>query len=409
MKRGGSPASTVGYRESGVLPAIAACQHEAIALRRRIHRHPEMADQEHRTGALVAERLAEWGDQVHTGLAGTGVLGVLRRGGGARRLGLRADMDALPIQETTGLPWASQVPGTMHACGHDGHTAPLLAAARCLATDDSLDDTLHLIFQPAEEGPGGARRMIEDGLFEGFPCDAVFAMHNMPGASAGQFVFREGVFMASSDTVILRVKGVGGRGSMPHLAVDPVGAAAQVILALQTIMSRNVDPREMAVITVGAIHGGEAPNVIPDQVEMRATTRAYTPAMRAYRRERITEVARRPAETLGVTVEVDYHWRYPALVNDAACTEFARAVARECLGEAAWVPDVQPITGSEDFAFMPERCLGAYFMVGNGTGAHHSTGGCMVHNPGDDFNDAILPVAASYGVHLARRFLRTPG
>lgn len=388
-----------------VLPAVREVAEEMVALRHQIHAHPELAFEEFATGDLVAERLAAWGYEVHRGLGGTGVVGTLRRGQGPRRLGIRADMDALPIQEATGLPYASTVPGKMHACGHDGHTAILLAAARAIAQDDALDGTLHLIFQPAEEGLGGGRRMVEEGLFEQFPCDAVFALHNMPGFPVGRFGFKEGSFMASSDSVTLTVTGRGGHGSAPHQAADPVVAAAHIILALQTIVSRNVDPREMAVVSVGAIHGGDAPNVIPDSVQMRLTVRAYRPEIRAMLRERITELAQAQAATLGVKAEVDYHWRYPALVNDVASTRFARQVALDWLGPEGLLPELQPLTGSEDFSFMLERCPGSYLIVGNGEGDHHATGGCSVHNPGYDFNDAMLPIAASYWVQLARRFL----
>ncbi len=388
-----------------VLPAVRDVAPEMVTLRHRIHSHPELAYEEHLTSDLVAARLAEWGYEVHRGLAGTGVVGTLRLGQGMRRLGLRADMDALPIQETTGLPYASQVPGKMHACGHDGHTSILLAAARVIARERSFDGTLHLIFQPAEEGLGGGRRMVEEGLFERFPCDAVFALHNMPGFPAGKFGFKEGPFMASSDSVTVTVTGRGGHGSAPHLAADPVVAAAHIIVALQTIVSRNVDPREMAVVSVGAIHGGDAPNVIPGSVLMRLTVRAYRPEIRAMLRERITQLVQAQAATLGVTAEVDYHWRYPALVNDVESTRYARQVALDWLGEDGLLPDLAPLTGSEDFSFMLEHCPGSYLIVGNGVGEHHRTGGCMVHNPGYDFNDAILPIAASYWVQLVRRFL----
>jgi hippurate hydrolase len=395
-------------RAHDVLPGVYAVTDEMVQLRRHLHAHPELAYEEHATSELVASRVAAWGYEVHRGLAGTGVVATLKRGRGTRRLGLRADMDALPIQETTGLPYASRHAGKMHACGHDGHTAILLAAARCLAQEGGFDGTLNLIFQPAEEGLGGARRMVEEGLFERFPCDAIFALHNMPGFPAGIFGFKEGPFTASSDTVLVTVVGRGGHGSTPHLAADPVVAAAHIIVALQTIVSRNVDPRDTAVVSVGAIHGGEAPNVIPGTVNLRLTVRAFKPETRALLRERITELVQAQAATLGVRAEVDYQWRYPAVVNDEACTRFARDVAREWLGEGALMPAMQPVTGSEDFSFMLEHCPGTYFVVGNGEGETHATGGCSVHNAGYDFNDAILPVAASYWVKLAQRFLAPP-
>ena len=392
-----------------VLPAVRSIAAEMVQVRRHLHAHPELAYQEIETSDLVASRLAEWGYDVHRGLAGTGVVGTLNLGSGTRRLGIRADMDALPIHETTGLPYASQHAGRMHACGHDGHTAILLASARVLAQERGFDGTLHLIFQPAVEGLGGARRMVEEGLFERFPCDAVFALHNMPGFPAGRFGFREGQFTASSDSVTINVVGRGGHGSTPHLAADPVVAAAHIVIALQTVVSRNVDPRDTAVVSVGAIHGGDAPNVIPGTVTLRLTVRAHRPETRAMLRERITELVQAQAATLGVRAEVDYHWRYPAVINDVECTRLAREVAREWLGEQGIVQDLQPVTGSEDFSFMLERCPGSYLIIGNGEGDTHGTGGCQVHNPGYDFNDAILPIAASYWVRLARRFLAPQG
>ncbi|SFM46773.1 M20 aminoacylase family protein [Variovorax sp. OV329] len=390
-----------------VLPSVRDIAAEMVSVRHQIHANPELAFEEFDTSALVAERLRSWGYEVHQGLAGTGVVGSLKLGQGTRRLGIRADMDALPIHEATGVPYASRVPGKMHACGHDGHTAILLAAARCIAQERSFDGTLNLIFQPAEEGLGGGRRMVEEGLFDRFPCDAVFALHNMPGFPVGKFGFKSGSFMASSDSVTVTVKGKGGHGSAPHQSCDPVVAAAHIVIALQTIVSRNVDPRDMAVVSVGAIRGGDAPNVIPDSVLMRLTVRAYRPEVRAMLRERITELVKAQAVTLGVQAEVDYHWRYPALVNDEAPTRFAREVALDWLGEDGLLPELAPLTGSEDFSFMLEKCPGSYLIVGNGTGEHHATGGCMVHNPGYDFNDAMLPIAASYWVQLVRRFLQS--
>ena len=389
-----------------VLPEVSAVVQDMLALRHHLHQHPELAYEEFATSDLVAQRLTHWGYDVHRGLGGTGVVATLRMGQGAKRLGIRADMDALPIQETTGLPYASQHPGKMHACGHDGHTAILLTAAQVLAQTRDFDGTLHLIFQPAEEGLGGGKRMVDEGLFDLFPCDAIYALHNMPGFPTGSFGFKSGSFMASSDSVMIQVMGRGGHGSAPHLSSDPVVAAAHIILALQTIVSRNVDPRDMAVVTVGAIHGGEAPNVIPDSVSLKLTVRAYRPEIRAMLRERITELVSAQAATLGVRAEIDYHWRYPALVNDAAATAFAEDVARQWLGDAALMKDLRPLTGSEDFSFMLEQCPGSYLIVGNGEGEHHATGGCMVHNPGYDFNDAILPIAASYWVQLTRQYLR---
>jgi hippurate hydrolase len=385
-----------------VIPAgIANLEEEMIALRRRIHAHPELAYEEHATGDLVAGKLAEWGYTVTRGLGQTGVVGQLKVGSGARKLGLRADMDALPIHEQTGLPYASKLPGKMHACGHDGHTAMLLAAAKYLAQERAFDGTLNVIFQPAEEGLAGAKKMIEDGLFEKFPCDAVFAMHNMPGHPTGKFGFLPGSFMASSDTVIIKVTGRGGHGAMPHKAVDPVVVCSHIVLALQTIVSRNVAPLDMAIITVGAIHAGEAPNVIPESAEMRLSVRALRPEVRNHLETRILEVVHGQASVYGARAEVDYQRRYPVLVNDAQMTAFATQIAREWVGEEGLIPNMQPLTGSEDFAFMLEQCAGAYLIIGNGDGE----GGCMVHNPGYDFNDDCLATGAAYWVRLTQAFL----
>jgi hippurate hydrolase len=383
-------------------PAIAALEDEMIALRHEIHAHPELGFEEFVTSDLVAARLAEWGYEVHRGLGGTGVVGTLKVGGGAGRLGLRADMDALPIHEATGLDYASRVPGKMHACGHDGHTAMLLAAAKHLAQSRNFDGTLHLIFQPAEEGLGGAKRMLDEGLFEHFPCDAVFAMHNMPGFPTGKLGFRAGPFMASSDTVIIDVDGRGGHGAVPHKAIDPVVVCANIVLALQTIVSRNVPPLDMAIVTVGAIHAGDAPNVIPQTAQMRLSVRALRAEVRDLLQERITALVHAQAASYGATARIDYQRRYPVLVNDAQMTAFAQEVAREWVGEAGLIEDMVPLTGSEDFSFLLERCPGSYLIIGNGDGE----GGCMVHNPGYDFNDDCLATGAAYWVKLAERFLR---
>jgi hippurate hydrolase len=383
-------------------PAIAAIEDEMIALRHEIHAHPELGFEEFVTGDLVAARLADWGYEVHRGLGGTGVVGTLKVGNGTRRLGLRADMDALPIHENTGLDYASRIPGKMHACGHDGHTAMLLAAAKHLAQSRSFDGTLHLIFQPAEEGLGGAKRMLDEGLFERFPCDAVFAMHNMPGFPTGKLGFLPGSFMASSDTVIIEIDGRGGHGAVPHKAIDPVVVCANVVLALQTIVSRNVPPLDMAIVTVGAIHAGDAPNVIPQTAQMKLSVRALRPEVRDLLQERITALVNAQAAAYGATARIDYQRRYPVLVNDPQMTTFAEEVAREWLGETGLIDNMVPLTGSEDFSFLLERCPGSYLIIGNGDGE----GGCMVHNPGYDFNDDCLATGAAYWVKLAERFLR---
>ena len=374
---------------------------EFVALRRDIHRHPELAFEEHRTAALVADKLEGWGYAVTRGVGGTGVVGTLVRGQGARRLGLRADMDALPIAEASGKPWASERAGLMHACGHDGHTAMLLAAARRLAEDGGFDGTLHLIFQPAEEGGGGALRMMADGLFERFPCDAVFAMHNMPGVPQGHLVLRDGAAMASSDYAIITLTGTGGHGAMPQHAADPIVAAASLVMALQTVVSRNVDPLQAAVVTVGALHAGQANNVIPATATLELSVRALDRGVRALLEQRIRALAQAQAASFGVRAEVAWRPGYAVLVNSAAETEFARAVALELLGAERVTLQGPPLTGSEDFAFMLEQRPGSYLLIGNGDGP----GSCMVHHPGFDFNDDNIAVGSAFWVRLAQRFL----
>ncbi len=375
---------------------------EFIQLRRDIHRHPELAYAEHRTADLVASKLEGWGYTVHRGLGGTGVVGTLQRGQGTRRLGLRADMDALPIEEATGLAWASANPGVMHACGHDGHTAMLLAAARAIAESVAFEGTLHLIFQPAEEGGGGALRMIEEGLFEQHPCDAVFAMHNMPGVPAGHLVLREGPAMASSDYVTIRVNGQGGHGAMPHRAADPLVAASSIVMALQTVVSRNVDPQHTAVVTVGAFHAGQANNVIPAQAMLELSVRALDPQVRQLLEQRIKALVVAQAESFGVQAEVDWKPGYCVLVNTEAETAFARRVALKLRGETGVTLQGPALTGSEDFAFMLQRVPGSYVLIGNGDG--DSAGACMVHNPGYDFNDDNIAIGAAYWALLVEEF-----
>ena len=377
---------------------------EFIQLRRDIHRHPELAFEEHRTSDLVAAKLEGWGYAVHRGLGGTGVVGTLTRGQG-RRLGLRADMDALPIQEATGAEWSSVKPGVMHACGHDGHTAMLLAAAKSIAQDASFTGTLNLIFQPAEEGGGGALRMMQDGLFERFPCDAIFAMHNMPGVPIGKFVFRSGSAMASSDYVTIRVIGTGGHGGMPHRASDSLVAAAAIVMALQTVVSRNVDPLQTAVVTVGAMHAGQANNVIPALATLELSVRALDPDVRRLLEQRIKDLVAAQAQSFGVTAEVDWRAGYCVLVNAVAETDFARQVALDLVGPDRVTLHGPALTGSEDFAFMLEKVPGSYLLIGNGDG--ESAGACMVHNPGYDFNDDNIATGSDYWIHLVKTYLKT--
>jgi hippurate hydrolase len=393
-----------------VLQALQMRAAPFVALRHDLHRHPELGLQEFRTSELLAHQLQSWGYSVTRGLATTGLVAQLRRGSGSKRLGLRADMDALPIHEANDLAHCSVHAGVMHACGHDGHSAMLMAAAQYIAQEVEFSGTLNLIFQPAEEHPGGAKIMIEDGLFERFPCDAIFAAHNMPGVPAGQLVFIEGPAMASSDDVTITLTGVGGHGAMPHRAQDPIVAAAAIVMTLQTIVSRNVDPQHTAVITVGSLIAGKANNVIPASAQLELSVRSLDREVRDLLQARITQLVTAQAQSLGVLAHIDYKRDYPVLVNTAAETELARQVGTELLGAERVTRQGRPLTGSEDFAFMLEHCPGSYFMIGNGAG--EATGdsavahACMVHNPGYDFNDDILPVGAAFWALLTQRYLK---
>lgn len=397
-----------------VLHALQTRAAPFVALRHDLHRHPELGLKEFRTSELLAQQLQSWGYTVTRGLATTGLVAQLRRGSGSKRLGLRADMDALPIHEANDFAHCSVHAGVMHACGHDGHTAMLMAAAQYLAQEVEFSGTLNLIFQPAEEHPGGAKIMIEEGLFERFPCDAIFAAHNMPGVPAGQLVFIEGPAMASSDDVSITLTGVGGHGAMPHRAQDPIVAAAAIVMTLQTIVSRNVDPQHTAVITVGSLIAGKANNVIPASARLELSVRSLDREVRDLLQARITQLVTAQAQSLGVQAHIDYKRDYPVLVNTAAETELARQVGTELLGAERVTRQGRPLTGSEDFAFMLEHCPGSYFMIGNGAGESTGEGtgdsaaahACMVHNPGYDFNDDILPVGAAFWALLTQRYLK---
>lgn len=371
---------------------------ELRALRHDIHAHPELGFEEHRTAELVARLLGDWGYEVHTGIGRTGVVGVLRRGRGTARLGLRADMDALPIHEAGAAAHISRHAGCMHACGHDGHTVMLLGAARYLAQAGCFDGTLNLIFQPAEEGQGGALAMLEDGLLERFPCDALFGMHNMPGLPAGQLAFRAGPVMASQDLLEVTLEGVGGHGSMPHLCVDPLVAGADIVMALQTVVARHIDAQQAAVVSIGAFQAGEAANVIPQTARLRLSLRALDPAVRERQLLRVMAIIRGHAASHGCQVQIEHRPAYPVTVNHPAETAFARRVALDLAGADA-VQDAPTLMGSEDFGWMLQRCPGSYLMIGNGDGP-------MVHNPAYDFNDAILPRGAAYWAALAESWLQ---
>jgi hippurate hydrolase len=370
-------------------------------IRRHLHQHPELSFKEAATAELVATRLAEWGYEVTRDIGGHGVVGTLRRGAGPRSISLRADMDALPILEQTSLPHASRHSGVMHACGHDGHTTMLLGAARQLAAHGRFSGTVHLVFQPAEEAgrDSGAQRMIADGLFERFPCDAIFGLHNHPGLPAGSFGFGSGPFMSASDTVHITIHGRGGHAARPHLAVDPVLIAGSLVMALQTVVSRNIDPTQTAVVTVGSLHAGSAPNVIPDSATLGLSVRSFSEAVRTRLRERITDLVSLHVQGYGGRVDIDYEQGYPVLVNSEAETALAREVAEALVGPDRVVAPFGPVTGSEDFAYYLQHRPGCFLRLGNGEDSP------MLHNAAYDFNDANLTVGAAYWTSLVQRFL----
>jgi hippurate hydrolase len=373
---------------------------EMAEWRHDLHAHPETAFEERRTSDLVAQKLESFGLRVHRGLGRTGVVGTLSAGSGGRAIGLRADMDALPIRELNDFAHRSRHEGKMHACGHDGHTAMLLGAAKHLSETRKFDGTVHFIFQPAEEGEGGGREMVEQGLFEEFPCEAVYGMHNWPGMPVGQFGFRAGPTMASFDIFEAELTGRGAHAAMPHTGIDPIVAASALVQALQTIVSRNVDPVESAVVTATQIHAGDSWNIIPDAAMVRGTARAFKPEVQDQIERRLREICAGIGAAYGVQIKVRYEHRYPPLVNAAAETQTCATVMRALVG-AENVLHVPPTRGSEDFAFMLRAKAGSYVFIGNGPGA----GGCMLHNPHYDFNDRILPLGTSYWTKLVEHIL----
>lgn len=391
---------------TSLLESLLADPQEFIEIRRDVHSHPELSFEEHRTSDLVAKKLTEWGYRVERGLGGTGVVGQIRRGSGERHIGLRADMDALPIQEASAHPWVSTVKGVMHACGHDGHTAMLLAAAKTLAQDDEIDGTLTLIFQPAEEFGSrysGAARMISDGLFEKYPVDAVYAMHVAPGLPQGMLAFRHGPALASADAAYIRIIGKGGHAATPQHTADPIVAAASIVMALQTVVSRNVDPTLAGVVSVGAIHAGEAVNVIPHEATLKLSIRALEPSVRDVLEKRICAIIENQASSYGVKAEIDYVRGYSPLVNSLDETNFARRVGLELLGPERVLAEYPAVTGSEDFAFMLEQKPGSYLLIGNGRVG--TPGACSVHNSKFDFDDGNIAVGGAYWTLLAKRYL----
>ena len=391
-----------------VLPELQAEADTLRAIRRDIHAHPELCFQEERTSELVAQTLARWGIEVHRGLGKTGVVGVIQGRPGPRAIALRADMDALPMTEHNTFAHASRFPGRMHACGHDGHTAMLLAAAQHLATHRDFAGRVVLVFQPAEEGGGGAREMINDGLFERFPVDAIYGMHNWPGMPAGTFAIKDGPCFASSNEFKIVLRGKGCHGAMPHLGVDPVPVACQLVQAFQTILTRNVRPVETGVISVTMIQAGEATNVIPDTVTMQGTVRTFTTDTLDLIEARMRELTQHTAAAFGATAEFEFHRNYPPTVNHRMEAEFARQVMIDTVG-AERVQAFEPTMGAEDFSYFLQAKPGAYFVIGNGDGTHreggHGLGPCTLHNPSYDFNDQLIPVGATLWVNLAKAWL----
>lgn len=371
--------------------------------RRHIHAHPETAFEEVGTAAYVVERLRSFGvDEIHEGIARTGVVATIRAGSSDRAIGLRADLDALDMQEDSGVGWQSTRPGKHHACGHDGHTTMLLGAARHLAATRQFDGTVHLIFQPAEENEGGGRVMVEEGLFERFPVQAVFGMHNIPGIEAGHIAVKAGPMMASYDIFEITLTGRGAHGAMPHKGVDPIAIGAELVQKLQMIVSRNIDPLEPAVVSVTKFHSGTAWNIIPNEAVIGGTVRAFSEQVQAQVEARIRQLCEGTAASHGATISVRYERRYPPTVNHPQEAELCLQVAQALVGEDRVIRDPRPAMGSEDFAWMLRARPGAYVWIGNGTG---SQGGCMVHNPGYDFNDAILPTGAAFWVKLVQTAL----
>ena len=382
---------------------------EIQQVRRDIHAHPELRFEENRTSNLVAAKLVDWGIAVTRGLGGTGVVGTLRHGKSTRSIGLRADMDALPIQEVNQFPHRSTHTGKMHACGHDGHTAMLLAAARYLAEAKPFDGTVQLIFQPAEEGGAGAQRMIDDGLFERFPCDVVFGMHNWPNLKVGEFGVAPGPTMASSNEFEIRITGKGAHAAMPHLGVDPVFIAVQVVNGLQAIVTRVKKPIDAAVLSVTMIHAGDATNVVPDSALISGTVRTFSDAVTAQAEDHMRRIVQMTAAAYGAESHVDFHWNYPPTVNHPAQADFAASVMDDIVGRANVVRELEPTMSAEDFSFMLKARPGAYVFIGNGDGNHrvsgHGMGPCMLHNPSYDFNDELIPLGATFWIRLVEKFL----
>jgi amidohydrolase len=399
--RGAGGRAKPGGTALPIIDAIAEWQDELTSWRRDIHAHPELGFEERRTAELVADKLAAFGCEVHRGIGKTGLVGRLRVGNSPRSIGLRADMDCLPVREANSFAHRSRNDGRMHACGHDGHTTMLLGAAKYLAKTRNFDGTVNFIFQPAEEGLGGAEAMLQDGLFEQFPCDAIFGMHNRPGLAVGKFQIRTGAMMAGGAFFDIRIVGRGAHGARPEAGIDPVIVASHIATALQTIVARNVRPLETAVVSVTQIHAGDAYNVIPETAVMRGTARCFSNATMTLIEERMRRIAAGVADGFGATAEVDYRRLFPPLINDPAEAAFVADTAAELVGQENVDRNSNLVMASEDFAYMLQRCPGAYIQIGNGDG----DGACEVHNPGYDFNDAALPYGASLFARLVERRL----
>ena len=394
-----------------LIDSILADAPALAALRRDLPAPPELRFEEVRTADVVARALEGWGIPVHRGLGRTGVVGIVKNGSGARAVGLRADMDALPMTEHNRFEHASRHPGKMHACGHDGHTTMLLAAARHLARHRDFDGTVYLVFQPAEEGGGGAREMIRDGLFERFPMEAMFGAHNWPGMAVGQFALKTGPCFASSNEFRITIRGKGAHGAMPHNGIDPVPVACQMVQAFQTIITRNKRPIDAGVISVTMIHAGEATNVVPETCELQGTVRTFTLDVLDLIETRMREIAEHTCAAYGAGCNFEFERNYPPTINHAAETEFARGVMAGMVG-ADNVLEFEPTMGAEDFSYFLLEKPGCYFLIGNGDGAHraggHGLGPCMLHNPSYDFNDELIPLGATLWVRLAERWLAAP-
>ena len=388
---------------------IIAFQSEIQQIRRDLHAHPELCYEEQRTSDVVADKLTQWGIPVIRGLGVTGVVGIIKNGTSERSIGLRADMDALPMQEINTFEHASRHPGKMHACGHDGHTAMLLGAAKHLAEHRNFDGTVYLVFQPAEEGGAGAKRMIEDGLFEQCPMDAIYGMHNWPGIPAGHMSVVEGPMMASSNEFYLTIKGKGAHAAQPHKGIDPVMVAVQIAQSWQTIISRQKSPLDTAVLSITQIHAGSATNVIPDDAKMVGTVRTFTWPVLDLIEQRMEEIARHTAAAFGAEAEFRFRRNYPPLVNHPAETRFAVEVMKEVLGAERVDDQVEPTMGAEDFAYFLQAKPGCYMFIGNGEGDHrdggHGLGPCVLHNGSYDFNDNLLPIGASFWVRMVEKSL----